>query len=96
MRINAVSEGNFTLNRIHEKPQEEKSEFGKIFSNLLNSATQADAEDKAQNLSLIAGEAEDPHNVLIAAEKADLSLLLAVEVRNKIIDAYNEIMRMQI
>jgi flagellar hook-basal body complex protein FliE len=34
--------------------------------------------------------------VLIAAEKASISLELIVEIRNKVLDAYSEIMRMQI
>ena len=34
--------------------------------------------------------------VLIAVEKADIALQFTLQVRNKIIDAYNEIMRMQI
>lgn len=34
--------------------------------------------------------------VMIAAEKADISLKLMVQVRNKIIEAYQEIMKMQV
>ncbi|ADL07855.1 flagellar hook-basal body complex protein FliE [Thermosediminibacter oceani] len=45
---------------------------------------------------LIAGEDISVHEVMIAAEKAKLSLELAVQVRNKAIEAYQEIMRMQI
>jgi flagellar hook-basal body complex protein FliE len=33
---------------------------------------------------------------MIAAEKADLALKLMVQVRNKIIDAYHEVMKMQV
>lgn len=45
---------------------------------------------------LATGKAESIPDVLIAAEKADISLKLMVQVRNKIIDAYNEIMKMQV
>jgi len=44
----------------------------------------------------IAGRTDSIHSVLIAAEKASISLELIVEVRNKVLDAYSEIMRMQI
>ncbi|MDN5293726.1 MAG: flagellar hook-basal body complex protein FliE [Eubacteriales bacterium] len=55
---------------------------------------QLQAEEMAQKLAT--GEIEDIHQVMIAAEKASLSLQLAVQARNKIVDAYQEIMRMQI
>jgi len=38
----------------------------------------------------------DLHDVMIAMEKADISLRLLVQVRNKAVDAYHEIMRMQV
>ncbi len=41
------------------------------------------------------GEIENVHDVMIAAEKASVSLELVLEVRNKLLDAYREIMRMQ-
>jgi len=44
----------------------------------------------------LAGEPVEIHQMLIAMEKADLALRETVEIRNKIIDAYKEIERMQI
>jgi len=43
-----------------------------------------------------AGRTDNIHQVLIAAEKADIALQFTIQIRNKILDAYNEIMRMQI
>jgi len=43
----------------------------------------------------MAGRIEDVHHVTLSLEKAHLSLQLAVQVRNKIIEAYQEISRMQ-
>ncbi len=51
--------------------------------------------DKASNL-LASGEAVDIHNTMIAVQKADVSFRLMMEVRNKIVEAYHEIMRMQV
>jgi len=45
--------------------------------------------------ALILGETDNIHDVMIASQKAELSLTFAVEVRNKILDAYKEIMRIQ-
>lgn len=52
------------------------------------------ADVKMQELAT--GKNQNIPEVMIAAEKADISLKLMVQVRNKIIDAYNEIMKMQV
>ena len=45
---------------------------------------------------LVAGRSRNLHETMIALEKADISFRLMMEVRNKIIEAYNEVMRMQV
>lgn len=42
------------------------------------------------------GQATSLHEVMIAMEKADLSLRTLSAVRNKVVDAYQEVMRMQV
>ncbi len=44
----------------------------------------------------LAGEIQDVHQVMIAMQEARLTMQLAVEVRSKIIEAYQEISRMQV
>ena len=53
-----------------------------------------DADIKAQKLA--SGESKNIPEVMIAAEKADIALRLMVQVRNKVLNAYNEIMKMQV
>lgn len=53
-----------------------------------------DADRKAQELAT--GKTDDVAGVMIATEKADIALRTMVQVRNKIIDAYQEIMKMQV
>ncbi len=55
---------------------------------------QVEADQAVQKLQT--GGAENLHEVMIAMEKADISLRLTVQMRNKIVDAYQEIMRMQV
>lgn len=43
---------------------------------------------------LVTGEQPDVHGTMIALEKADLSFRMMMEVRNKLLDAYQEVMRM--
>jgi flagellar hook-basal body complex protein FliE len=45
--------------------------------------------------SVLEGNGTDVHTALIAVEKADLSFQLMMQVRNKIVSAYQEISRMQ-
>jgi flagellar hook-basal body complex protein FliE len=42
------------------------------------------------------GQAPSVHDTMIAMEKADVSLRLTTKVRNKVVEAYQEIMRMQV
>ncbi|NLN03675.1 MAG: flagellar hook-basal body complex protein FliE [Clostridiaceae bacterium] len=72
------------------------SDFIKIFEDALKMAAEADKVGKESGTALLDMTVEDLHSVIIDAEKAQLTLGLAVQVRNRVIDAYNEIMRMQI
>ena len=70
--------------------------FANILSDALNTASIADATDKASALELLVGQSDDLSGLLLDAQKAELSLNLALQIRNKVIDAYNEVMRMQV
>lgn len=72
------------------------SDFKELLNNFVSEANNNGFENNATNLSLMLGEAINSHDVMIAGEKADLSLRLTIQIRNKIIDAYSEVMRMQI
>jgi flagellar hook-basal body complex protein FliE len=73
---------------------------GKNFSDILTESvdkvnlyqTQADTSIK----EMIAGRNKNIHETMLAVERADASLKLMMQVRNKILDAYKEIMRMQV
>ena len=53
------------------------------------------ASDKGMQ-NLATGRTDNVAEVMIAAEKADIALKLMIQVRNKIIDAYQDIMKMQV
>ncbi|MCR4419881.1 MAG: flagellar hook-basal body complex protein FliE [Clostridia bacterium] len=44
----------------------------------------------------LAGEVTDVHEVILAAQQAELALQLTVEIRNRVIEAYQEVARMQL
>ena len=58
------------------------------------SEAQAQADGSVQ--SLMTGQTTNLHETMIALEKADVSFQLMLQVRNKIVGAYEEIMRMQL
>ena len=45
---------------------------------------------------LASGQLNDVHQVMVAMEKASLALQLTIQVRNKVIEAYQEMMRTQV
>ena len=49
-----------------------------------------------QNALLAAGQIEDVSQVVIASQKADIALQLTLQLRNRAMSAYQEIMRMQV
>lgn len=55
---------------------------------------QAQAQESSEKLAL--GQAESIHEVMIQTEEARLALEMTVQVRNKVVEAYQEIMKMQI
>lgn len=69
---------------------------GETFGNLLNETANNLSEADRLTRASAAGGPVDLHDVMIAMEKADISLRLLVQVRNKALDAYQEIMRMQV
>lgn len=73
---------------------------GGSFADLLGDAVQRVREMQAESDSglrrLLAGEPVDLHRVLLAGEQAGLASELMVAVRNKLVDAYQEVMRIQV
>ena len=75
---------------------EESSGFANILTEAFGTAAKADAADKASAIELLIGQSDDLSGLMLDMQKAELSLNLALQIRNKVVDAYNEIMRMQV
>ncbi len=78
----------------------ESSQAGRSFQEELKLAlrevNRLQGEASRQNQLLATGEAKDLHSVVIAAEKASIAFQLTLQIRNKALEAYQEIMRMQV
>ena len=75
-------------------------EAGTSFANMLKSLAQDVSVKSAQAgeavQGVLAGEGVPLHQAVIAAEEASVSFQLMVEVRNKLLESYQELMRMQV
>ena len=70
--------------------------FGDILQQAISDTVESDAQSKLAGIGLVTGQEMDLHSIPIAAEKAELLLNLTVQIRNKMIESYQEVMRMQV
>ena len=70
--------------------------FGETLQKAITDVNTLQSEAGKAVEKMVGGEAVDLHDVMIAVEKARTSFDLLMEIRNKTIDAYREIMRMQV
>lgn len=100
-RINPQGEWNSArVDRVLKSEGLQSSSDSHSFSGWLNSAmTDANRDQLSADHAikeLVAGKTKNVHEAMMAVEKADLSFKLMMQVRNKLLDAYREIMRMQV
>jgi len=69
---------------------------GKFFSELVSKVNDLQTKSDTSIQSLASGENKNLHEVMISMEKASVSFLFMTQVRNKAIEAYQEVMRMQV
>jgi len=72
-----------------------KSGFGTTLRTAINQMDQLSQDSEGQVTQLLQGDRQDIHNVMIAVEKADVAFQLMMQVRNKIVNAYEEVSKMQ-
>lgn len=73
----------------------ESGGFGNTLKNAINQVDQLQQNSDASTTQLVQGDRQDIHNVMIAVEKADIAFQLMMQVRNKIVNAYQEVSKLQ-
>ena len=73
-----------------------KANFGELLKGSIENLNNVQNESDKMTNALASGKAQDLHNIMITAQKASITLETTVQFQQKAIDAYNEIMRMQI
>ncbi|MGB3542665.1 flagellar hook-basal body complex protein FliE [Rubrivirga sp.] len=70
--------------------------FGATMAQAIDRVDMAQKSADAQVEAFVAGETENVHDVMISMNQAELHFQMLTEVRNKLLEGYQEIMRMQI
>lgn len=100
MAFEAISSINTALPGITsikaQDPGQGEVSFKDMLMDAINSVNNLQRESDAITEDFIAGRTDSIHDVLIAGTQASLALDFMIEVRNKILEAYQEIMRMTV
>jgi len=70
--------------------------FADVINDALNQVNELQVESSKMTDSFISGESDNIHSVIMAGSKANLALQMTMQVRNKVMEAYKEVMNMQI
>ena len=74
----------------------EGSIFGTIFRSAIDNVKETDAEAREAQYLLATGQLDNPVQVGISAYKAEIALDLLIQLRNRALEAYNELMRISL
>lgn len=77
-------------------PQAVSTSFGDLIKEAINKVDEAQKESDHLLQDFMGKKSNDLHEVVIAWEKADISLKLLMQVRSKVLEAYQEVMRMSV
>jgi flagellar hook-basal body complex protein FliE len=70
--------------------------FSKMLDGVISMVDTKQAESQAMTRKVLLGESDSLHQSVIAMQEAGVAFSLMVEVRNKLVDSYQELMRMQV
>jgi flagellar hook-basal body complex protein FliE len=73
-----------------------EKDFSDYLGSMLDQVNKAQSNGNTAISQLNTGEAKNMHEVMIAVEEADISMRMLVQMRNKALQAYDDIMKMQI
>lgn len=93
--ISKINNLNLNTKVFNTKPKKETS-FGEYLKSAINQVNDLQVEADDYKKLLATGQIDNIHQVTIAAEKAEIAMQFTMSVRNKVLDAYKEIMRMQV
>ncbi len=95
MQVNNISHS--SIIPVVEPAQKNNAQsFGQFLSEQIEKVNESQLKTEEVTKQFLTGNTQDIHQVLIAAQESKITLQLAVEIRNKVIEAYQEISRMSV
>lgn len=79
-----------------QEVEKAKTKFEDVLKTFITDVNDLQSVAKESIEKLASGEINDVHQVMVAVEKAGVAFDLMMEIRNKMLEAYQEIMRMQV
>lgn len=83
-------------NLMNSTAKSEGTSFADFLNNAVSEVNKLQLDSEQLNEAFAMGKTDNIHQVMIAGEKAEMALQFTMQIRNKILDAYQEIMRMPI
>ncbi len=85
-----------TAGAVSRPPESRAGAFARLLTQFVGEAGNLQAQAEKSVTNLAAGRSDNVHNAMLVMAKADLSFHLVLEIRNRLSEAYQEIMRMQV
>ena len=93
--VNLISTVPTVLNQNDD--QQKSAPFADILSASFDTVRELDQSGKSGNVELLAGQGSDDLSaILIGGQKAEIALSLSLSMRNKVLEAYQEVMRLSV
>lgn len=92
LNVGRVTEANHTA----VTPDKAQKTFANFLKDAINQVNDMQIQSDHLTQKMALGENVELHDVMIASQKASIALQATMEVRNKVVEAYQEIMRMQV
>ena len=90
----AVIRKSETVTSVATQTPEIKNPFTDIFQSAIQAVKETDKEKNQLEYLMTTGQLDNPTSLILAANKASLSVSLLVQLRTRALEAYNELMRM--
>lgn len=96
-KINSIDELQ-SLNKTSSSSSSSQAQlpFKSLFETAVNNVKQTQSNYDSEVYKMATGQSDNLHDITIASSKASLSVDLLVQMRNKLLDAYDEVMRMSL
>lgn len=95
-KIGSIGELKFTNQVTNLESQESGTLFKDIFESAVNNVIETENVLANEEYLLATGQTDDVHNLMIASTKAQLSVDMMIQLRNRALDSYSELMRINL